>query len=149
MYLLIPATRWQSYKSTAARGLWCDSVGEYLLCLMHIHTRTHAHTHLTWASACMKMNSHFLAKALCSRARFSCGDQSEAALEEKVVLNSRPFGWLYFPFNVIMCSKFFWTWWLDFLKASHLHENELNCCHHSVFGLNVKQCIHYNQAFNP
>lgn len=29
-------------------------------------------TYLTWASACMKINSHFLAKALCNRAKFSC-----------------------------------------------------------------------------
>ena len=28
-------------------------------------------TYFTWASACMKMNSHFLAKALCSLAKFS------------------------------------------------------------------------------
>lgn len=91
MYLLTQATRWQSYKSTTARGavMWFRR-GILAVFNAYIHTRTHTHTHLTWASACMKMNSHFLAKALCSRARFSCRDQSEAALEKKVVLNSRP-----------------------------------------------------------
>lgn len=37
-------------------------------------------TYLTCASACMKMNSHFLAKALCSRARFSWKDQSQTVM---------------------------------------------------------------------
>lgn len=49
------------------------------------HSHVHSCTHLTWASACMKINSHFLAKALCSRARFSWWSQWGAALGWKVI----------------------------------------------------------------
>lgn len=40
-------------------------------------------TYLTCASACMKMNSHFLAKALCSLARFSWMKETEINKREK------------------------------------------------------------------
>lgn len=45
-------------------------------------------TYLTCASACMKMNSHFLAKALCSLARFSWMKETEINKREKELQTS-------------------------------------------------------------
>lgn len=46
------------------------------------HTVMPDMTHFTWASACKKINSHFLAKARCSLARFSCKTQLHSMREQ-------------------------------------------------------------------
>ena len=99
MYEPDPSPLLRCCKCVTLARLWCQRATRSAL------TRTHSCTHLTWASACMKMNSHFLAKALCSRARFSWWSQSGAALGWKVISIQGLCRWLHYPFTVMATAE--------------------------------------------